>query len=351
MKQSVRISPAPLNNRLGATLLDVLSLFGITIILYFIILYGIFATGFHYMENQSQIEKIEDRYTLNLSSTLSYEEYETIIQKFYFVEFEEEIKTYINNYYGTDYSIVHIYNFSILHLATKPTFDSYKTDYYQYVQNEDGTFNVDVLAIKVEGNGKVYEQNMHDLFYNSYVKLKDLLLMFDDDYSNLVTTNRLYEMISRTLGFIISFSILYLAIPLSNTHGATMWEKFFKIAHINKKNGYLTSKFRIILRPIIFLLIPFIGIIIGSDTSIIVFTIGFIFLNFLLMLLSRNNKDIPDKLLAMYSASVYESLLFKDAKSEKEFLDSPEGQQILDSEHLAKLNEINAIDLHQTDNK
>ncbi len=352
MKQSVRVSKAPLNIHLGAYVLDTISLFLMTFILYLTTLYGVFATSFNYLGNENQMREIEDRYNLNLDANQDYTKYEAVIQNFYFEEFSDELETYYNDYYQTNYTIIHIYNCNVLRLVSEPNYQEYKTDYYQYVQNEDGSFDVDSLAIKLEGSGKVYEQNMHDLFYNSYTDLKDYLKIFNDDYLTLSITNENYRLLSRIIGFSLSFITLFTIIPLCNKNNETLFQRFFKVTYVNRKNGYLPAKYKIIIRPFILFIIPFIGVCLGTDSSLIILSIGFIFINFLLILLSKNNKDLADRMLSIYPASNEESLIFKNTKDEEDFFNSPEGKKILEPDLLEKLNNIKDISIIETpDNK
>lgn len=345
MKQTSRVSLAQTNHKLFAFVLDSITLFVSTFVLYFVVLYGLFATCFHYVDHQNEIKNIEIQYRLDLDDSHSYDEYEAVLQDFYFNKYPDEIKKIYNDYYKADYSIIHIYNINVLNLPTVAKYNEYKTDYYQYVQNDDGTFNVDVLAIKTEGSGKVYEKNMHDLFYNSYIELYGLLRLFHGTYNELISTNDTYTLISRIIAFIISFIILFVVIPLLNKYGCTLFEKIYKITMVKKKNGYLPKKGILILKSLVTYLIPFFGVIIGSRNSLIIFAIGYLLINFLMIVLSKDNKDIAEKLLRIYMVSIDESLLFKNSKEEKEYFDSPEGKALLEPDALEKLSSIKEINV------
>lgn len=350
MKQTSRVSLAQTNHKLCAFIFDSVSLFLSTLLLYFVILYGVFATCFHYVDHQNEMKDIEIQYRLNFDNSHSYEEYEEILQEFYFEKYPEEIKQNFNDYYETNYSIIHIYNISVLNLPSVASYNEYKTDYYQYVQNDDGTYNVDVLAVKILGSGRVYEQNMHDLFYNSYIELPGLLRIFHPTYNEIIVTNETYLMISRSIAFVLSFIIFFVIIPLTNKYGCTLFERIYKITLVRKKNGYLPKKGILILKSIIYYLIPFVGVILGTRNSLIILSLGFLFINFLMIILSKENKDLSEKILRIYTVSIDESLLFKNSTEEKEYFDSPEGKKLLEPDTLEKLSSIKEIHVIENPN-
>lgn len=343
MNKNIRVQEAQINHKLFSFLGDLFVLLVTSIAIYFIILYGVFATSFNYNNNKDKIFEIENSYNLNLQEGLDYSEYEKVLQDFYFNQYPDEIVEQFNSYYNKDYTITHVYNIVVLRLNDTPTYESYKNDYYSYVQDSDGTFNPDKLAIKVEGSGKTYERNMRDLFHNSYNNLKELLEMFNEEYRNLVIKDFNAKAISRSVAFATSLLIYYFIIPLSNKYGATLFEKSYKLAHTNKKDGYLIKKWKVIIRPFIYYLIPFIAVVIGSKNSIIIVLLGYLFINFLLLIFSKNNLDFGDRVLSITTCSIEESLLFKNETEEIEYFNSEEGKKIDDPEFLEKLENMKGI--------
>lgn len=345
MNKNIRVQEAQINHKLFAFLYDLFILLASSIALYFIILYGVFATSFNYVSNKNKIVEIENSYNLNLEEGLDYKEYETVLKDFYFNKYPNQIKDQFNTYYNKDYTITHVYNIVVLRLNDTPTYESYKNDYYAYVQDENGNFNPDILAIKVEGSGKTYEKNMRDMYYNSYDNLKELLELYNDEYRKLVIKDFNAKAISRGGAFGISLLIFYFIIPLSNKNGATLCEKFYKLSHVNSKDGYLVKKYKIIIRPFIYYLIPFIAVLLGSKNAIVIILLGYLFINFLLLLFSKNNLDFGDRLLKMTTCSIDESLLFKNEEEEIEYFKSEEGKKIEDPEYLEKLSNMKDIKL------
>ena len=345
MDRKIRIQEAQVNHKLFSFLYDLLVLCGTTVILYFIILYSVFGLFFNHVSNSNKINEIENTYNLNLEQGLDYSEYEKVLIDFYFVKYPEEIKNQFNDYYSKDYSITHVYNVVVCKLNDEPSFDNYKTDYFSYIQDDSGKFNPDLLAIKVEGSGKVYEKNMSDLFYGSYSRLKDLLETYNEEYRTLVVKDFNQKAISRGVAFGISLVVFYLIIPLTNKNGATLFEKKYKLAHVNAKDGYLVKKHKIILRPFVYYLIPFISLLVWTKNSMIIVLLGYLFINCLLLIFSKNNLDLSERFLYMTTCSVEESLLFENEKDEIAYFNSAEGKKIEDPDYLNKLSGAKEIKL------
>lgn len=345
MDRKIRIQDAQVNHKLFSFLYDFLVLCGTTLILYFVILYSVFGLFFNHVSNTNRIKEIEDSYNLNLKQGLEYSEYEDVLKDFYFVKYPEEIKKQFNEHYSKDYSIEHVYNVVVCKLHDTPTFDNYKTEYFSYVQDETGKFNPNLIATKVDGSGKNYEKNMSDLLYNSYSRLKELLESFNEEYRSLKIKDFNQKAISRGVAFAIAFTIFYLIIPLNNKNGATIFEKKYQLAHVNSKNGYLVKKYKLILRPFVYYLIPFIALLVWTKNSIIIVLIGYIFINCLLLIFSKNNLDLSERFLNMTTCSEQESLLFENEKDEKAFFNTKEGKQIIDPDYLDKLSNAKEIKL------
>ena len=345
MEKNIRVQDGLLNHRLFSFILDLISVFVSTLAIYFLVLYTVFSVGFNYIEKNDRVLEIENEYVLNLEEELNYTEYEKVLKDFYFNKFPEEIKKEFNTIHKTDYTITHIYNIVVLRLTNTPTYESYKTDYYSYVQSADGSFNPDVLATHIEGSGKVYEKNMSDLFYSSYNDLKQMLKAYNDEYLFLTLDVFNYKSASRMIAFSISLLVFYIIIPLSNKYGSTLGEKYYKLGHVNKKDGYLVKKHKIIIRPIIYFLLPFIAVALGTKNAIIIVLMGYLFINFLLLIFSKDNFDIADRILSMNTCSIEESLLFKNVDEEIEYFKSEEGKKIEDPEFLEKLSNVKDFNL------
>lgn len=345
MDKSVRISKALINTRIKANLLNLIILTISVVLLYFFVIYIIFGFGFGYNQRKQDIQSIEQKYDLRLGEGASYADYEKALKKFYFTSFQEDICLEYKKLYNKEYTIVHIYNIVVLNLPAEPTFDNYKTNFYQYSQKEDGTFDVDKEAIKVEGSGKYYERSMHDLYYNSYKKLKTLLENYDENYYAMKVKNYNFEVIARGISFALIFLVMFVAIPISNKEGATLIEKKFDLAYVNIRNGYLCKKWRIVLRNVLSFCIPFIGILLGNTYSIIILTVGYLFLDHLILLFSKNNLMLEEMICRVETCIISESLLFKNETEEAEYLSSEDGKRIDDPTFMKALEETNPMNI------
>ena len=200
MNKNIRVQEAQINHKLFAFLYDLAILFATTIALYFVILYGVFASSFNYLDNKSKIEAIETQYNLNIEEGLDYTVYEEVLLDFYFNQYPEQIKNQFNQYYNKDYSITHVYNVVVLRLNDDPTYESYKTDYYSYVQDNSGNFNPDIMAVKVEGSGKTYEKNEEIYF----ISLTVLYLFISRILKSLNSYNSCNELACKILNMFLS---------------------------------------------------------------------------------------------------------------------------------------------------
>ena len=278
MDKSIRIQKCLLSHKLSANILDTIVFALTTLLLYITILYGVFGTFFNYVSNTKQIKDIETSYNLNLKKNLDYKEYETVIKTFY-LHFEEEIEKEYNEIHETNFKVRHIYNIIVLRLPVNPTPDNYKTDYYQYIQKENGEFDPNQFAILTEGSGKVYEKNMHDIYYSAYNKLKALLENYDEEYASLKIANYNQECYSRIIGFILAFIIYFVIYPSKNLYYLSFFERKKNIAYVNQIDGYLTKKYKILIKRVLVYIIPFVGFIGFSKYAIIILIIGSLFLN------------------------------------------------------------------------
>ena len=268
MHKSARIQQGLLNHRIAAGIFDAILLFFTSTILYLILLYTVFAL-FGYIDMNNRISEIDDEYNLTLSDSEDYLTYEAAIKNIYFDRYADEIVKQYKDVYNKDYSITHIYNIVILRLPAEPTFDNYKTDFFQYSQKSDGTFDVDSIATRIEGNGSNYTRGINSLFNSEYKKMKKVVEEFNSEYFDLNATTYSYECYARIIAFIISFVIFFI-VPIKNEEYKTFFMKKYDLAFVNLKNGYQIKKYKIVLRYLICFFIPFIGYIIANKYSIII---------------------------------------------------------------------------------
>lgn len=344
MNKDLKIAKVHPGKRLLSVLLDYISIAIGAISLYFLLLYAFFTPVFDYQNKTSQANVYENQYGLNYGSVEDYQVYESVIQDFYLNKYPEEIKKSVNDHYKTNYSIVHIYNVTVLRLPDVPTYDNYGTEFFEYVINSDGTFAVDQIAIKKQGlGGPTYEKNMRDIFYTTYKNLKSMLAEYNSTYGSLVHDKAIYELISRISALSVSCIVFYIVIPLTNKNGSTLFEKRYDIGHVKGKNGYAIKPLTIVLRMFTNLFIPALGIVLLTNYSIILLTIFYLFINNLIFLFNKSNRDIGDLILNIDCCFVSESLIFKNRKEEKEYENSDEYKIIDEMSFIERLSDIKPI--------
>ena len=342
MHKSARIQQGLLNHRIAAGILDTLMLFLISIMTYLLLLYTVFIF-FGYVDMNKRIDEIENEFNLKLSEREEYTTYDAAIKEIYFNRYSSEIVKQYKDVYNKDYSITHIYNIVILRLPAEPTFDNYKTDFFQYNQKADGTFDVDSIATKIAGAGSNYERGINSLFNSEYKKMKKVVEEFNEEYFELNATTYSHECYSRMIAFILSFVVVFVIIPFKDEYNRTFFMKRFDLAYVNEKNGYRLRKNRIIIRNIICVIIPFIGYIIANKYSVVILILGYYLLDYLLLLFSKNNTNISDGILHIETCKFSESLIFDDSLDEDRYLQSEEGQKVSDETFVRMLENTEEI--------
>ena len=230
--KSLKLVKPIISKRIIAFLLNILVFGACSLALYFATLYGVFATGFNYIDNQNYINEVKKDNNLNLKEDLTYQEYEKVVTKFYYETYPDQIFNYYHEYDERISSLTHAYNVFVLNLPVEPTVEYYQTEYFKYQQLSDGSFDVNAKAIQISGSGKRYEANMQSLFYMSYSHLKDFVYKFDENFKKANDQNILFERLSRTIAFFIPYIAFYIVIPLVSKNGSTLFEAKFNIGRV-----------------------------------------------------------------------------------------------------------------------
>ena len=342
--KSLKLIKPIISKRIIAFLLNILVFGACSLALYFATLYGVFATGFNYIDNQNYINEVKKDNNLNLKEDLTYQEYEKVVTKFYYETYPDQIFNYYHEYDERISSLTHAYNVFVLNLPVEPTVEYYQTEYFKYQQLSDGSFDVNAKAIQISGSGKRYEANMQSLFYMSYSHLKDFVYKFDENYKKANDQNVLFERLSRTVAFIIPYIAFYIVIPLVSKNGSTLFETKFNIGRVERKNGFRVKKFQTLIRYLVAFIIPFIGFYYFNLYSVILLTIAPLFLNILVMIINKNNYDLLDLICYTEGVDVSNSLIFKDPK--EEYIYYKNNKNIYsDEEYVNALSNIDKIDL------
>ncbi len=346
MRKELRLQEPNNGKHVLAYVVDLLIVVTSTIALYFIFLYGFFNPVYKYNDYKTNKEAYLTKYSLNADSNKDYKFYEEKVQDFFFVHFKNEIvESYKKG--GLDYSIEHIYNFSVLNLPIEPTININENTMFVYQAKPDGSFDVDKVALTKVGSGKTYEKNLKDIFYNAYSVLPSYLESYVQEYrddcrvlSTIETTNRL---VSGT----ISITIFYIVIPLVSKNGTTIFHKVEKIGYVNKKEGYSVSKWKLVIKPLIMFILPVIGLIGFSKYSIITLIILPFFIDFLLIIFTNDHTSLSEKILKVECVDMENSLIFASEEEEKIYINA----EIQDREYLDKLEKIASISDKAIDDK
>ena len=342
--KSLKLIKPIISKRIIAFLLNILVFGACSLALYFATLYGVFATGFNYIDNQNYINEVRKDNNLNLKEDLTYQEYEKVVTKLYYETYPDQIFNYYHEYDERISSLTHAYNVFVLNLPVEPTVEYYQTEYFKYQQLSDGSFDVNAKAIQISGSGKRYEANMQSLFYMSYSHLKDFVYKFDENFKKANDQNVLFERLSRTVAFIIPYIAFYIVIPLVSKNGSTLFEAKFNIGRVERKNGFRVKKFQTLIRYLVAFIIPFIGFYYFNLYSVILLTIAPLFLNILVMIINKNNYDLLDLICYTEGVDVSNSLIFKDPK--EEYIYYKNNKNIYsDEEYVNALSNIDKIDL------
>lgn len=340
MKNSLLVEKSNIGKRLLAYAIDIVSVILSTLVLFFIILYGVFGTGFNYIGNNKAIEEKSEEYNLTLRYGEDYKKYEEVVKEFYFVHFKDEI---IKDYSGENktYSIEYIYNVVVLRLPETPTTEYNSTSLYRYKVNSDGSYALDILGEQVEGSGAYFERSLMDLFYQSYETLPSILRRYDSSFDKCFLDNAMYEGISRVIAFVISVLIFYILIPYINKHGATLSEKYLKIGYVNTNNYLSIKKYKIALRPLIYYLLPALTMYAFTGAGVVILGVVPLFINFVVVLLSKENKDLFEIFTKVMASDLESSNIFDNQKEADEFMKQEKIDDIDFCENLKSIDEIN----------
>lgn len=338
MNKQARINRAPFTKKALAFALDLVALFTLTVGFYFSIVYGVFATGFGYSSNKTYIDNLEISHNYRLGEGEDYKEYEKVIKYFYFDEYTEDILKDINKS-GTVHSITYIYNVNVLELPTSPTATKNSSDFYKYKVDSEGNYLVDELGERIAGSGTNYDKNISDFFYTTYNDIPYLARTYNAEYKRAFDNNNTYESISRFSGFVLSYLILFILLPLILKNGSTIFQKVFDIGYVNYRDGFSIKKYKLIFRPFIYFLIPTFGLYFFNIYTIVLLVVAPLFINFVAMVLSSEKRDLFDLICKTDTCTISESLIYKDENEALE-KENNENKEYTDKSFVETLTKI-----------
>lgn len=284
---------------------------------YFAICYPVM-NGTSYKNAIATRNELRETYSLNKTAGLSYEEYQAPIESFYFDSFPSGIKALYDNGGGTAHSIAYYYNVHVCQLPDAPTPADYKTDYFGYVLNDDGSVNLDVKADCYASTlNKRGLKDLSDIYHSAYSKLPDLLLDLSSDYSGAVSLITVSEGSSRLSSIGLSFVIVELLWPLFDKHGGALGEKIWSLGYASK-NGFRMKKWKIPLRCLLYMALPMLGAYGLSAYSVTLLWIMPVFFDELFIMFSGNNQSLPDKFLCLLQVDLKESKIYKDEQEKND---------------------------------
>lgn len=347
---NARIQHVEPNKRILAYILDIVSVALLTLIFYFASFNLLFKPIFHYDSYNNTRKQVLETYSITLTNKDDYSKYESVIKDFYFVYYPEEIKDNFNTAYNKNFSITHIYSIKVLNLVEDPNDGSSTAynDYFAYYQNEDGTYDTEQIGYERNHvETKNYYRYMKEIFKTSYDQLPSYLSIFNKEYQEAVLHIKYSEFSSRISSFLLSIIILYIALPFILKDKVTIFEKVFNIVYINKKDGYYAKVYKVLLRPLIYFILPLVGIIFFSLPSFVILGIGPLFINALLIIFSSLNNDLYNRILQVIAVNKKESIIFKNRK-EEEIYELEHPTYVDDPSFLESLESISSISLHES---
>lgn len=271
-----------------------------------------------YRASVSTRDEMRESYSLNKASGLSYEEYCSPVESFYFDSFPDGIKALYDKGTGSEHSIAYYYNVHVCQLPDAPTPADYKTAYFGYVINDDGSVNLDVKAeCYLDSLGTRGLRDLSDIYHSAYLKLPDLLMDLSSDYGQAVRTISLDEGLSRLASIGFSFLLVELLLPLLDPRGGSLGEKIWKLGYADK-SGFRMKKWKIPLRCLLYMALPMLGAYALSAYSVTLLWIMPLFFDELFLMLSSSNQSLPDKILSLILVDLKESTIYRDEQEKND---------------------------------
>lgn len=303
-----------------AHLIDVFMLIGIWALMYFSICYPVTVNNASVKKANQYLSDVESSLRLDINKDAEWKEKEEIIQNFYFVEYSDEIKEwYLTNTVYDGISVTAYYNIRVLGLTFEPGSAYEGTGLYQYVRNEDGSWNVDVLGEMIvpedelSGRGK---RNLNQLYTDGIEGCLYMLQDIDPDYlaaTRLVKSSALY-------GSAASFSFVYLLLfallPLLLPNKASVGQAVLGFG-VCTKRGYLAHWYQIEGRALLGMIPLFFGAYLFDPYSVVILIVLPIFLNFLYPLFTGKRQTLLDTVFGLRVIINQESTVYKNELDKK----------------------------------
>lgn len=283
----------------------------LTLITYFSIVYPVLTHNATYQTSEQTVLTKKEENNLNLPRNLAYTDYQDAIQQFYFTSHPDEIVAYYEKTFSKSYTITYLYNIHVCELPVTPTADNYKTTYFAYPLNSDGSVNKDGLAVLRDGLSSRGMDDVRDLLYSAYGDLPKLLSNIDADYASSVSFIATSEGFGRLSAGIFSGLVFFLLLPLCLKNGSSLGEKIFSLGYLNK-DGFRLKTWKLPLRCLLMLLLPSVFLYNFNAYAAIIWLIGPYFADLLVLAFSSNNQQIPDWILQLIEVDVSKTEIYRD---------------------------------------
>jgi hypothetical protein len=290
------------------------------VVLYFSVCFPILATNGNYLSSEAYVSSSREKYDLNLPDNATYDRYESPLKDFYFSAFPNEIADYFSGLEGQSLSIGYLYNVNVCQLPTDPTPTNYKTDFFSYVVNGDGSIDKDAICVMSDDLSTEGYADVKDIFYNAYGQLPTLLADVDATFSASLTCLYEAEGFSRLACLGLAFLAEGLLLPFFFKNGASLGEHLFHIGYANA-NGYRLHIYKIPLKTLLEFALPALAAYWLNPYFVVVFAVAPAFFNALSMIFSFQNRSFPDKILGMREVDLNESPIYRD-RIEKEEIEN-----------------------------
>lgn len=342
---------AHLGQALLAHLIDIGLLFIIWIVAYFAVCYPVTINNPGIKSANEYIDETERSLRLKTNDDISREEKEAIVKDFYFVEFPDEIKDiYIDETIYEGISLTYYYNVRVLGLEFNPYPEYEGTSLYEYVKNEDGSFNFDVIGVRsfpdseLSGRGK---RDLEALYDDAIEGCLYMLQSIDKEYAVAyyhVTTSTSYGIAA---SFSFAYICLFAILPLLLKNKATAGEAVLRLGTC-QKTGYAAKWYIVELRALIGFVLPFFGAYLFDSYSIVCLLILPIFLNFLYPLLTGKRQTLLDTLFRLRVVINKESTIYKD-ELDKELANRNSLAAYKDPDYVTTLASTEAMETKEED--
>ena len=325
-----------------------------------------------YIASVRKVESTDDKhgYNLDLEEGLSYDRY-VLEAKYFFEYYEEEITTHFYQAALKDETVPAeykerfkdlqlIYNYAFLGLdykaiSTQET--SYSNNYFIYQFNEETNEYIwDEYAIDnprtLEFNERGIAEREDYVFY-SFNNLEKIIHRINPEYIEANNQINLFTSICSLLASFTSILVLYIIIPACFKAHQTLGKKIFGYGYINTKNGQIVNYYKVLLKILMAMVLPLIGMYFLTIYTIIMLVVFPYFINIMYYLLRAKDYDILDKILRIKLVNIKDSLIFDSEEAEKEYFANEDMSEYDESEkdYTNMLSNVGTLDLKSVEEK